>query len=610
MKKLQLRRNTVIIGLPILLLVLLFRMMGGFEFLELKAIDAAFHLRGAVKPAAPVVIVAIDDESFNETGMHWPWPRSYFARIVDQLAHSGARVIVLDVTFYEPFEGDAALAAAIQRAGNVILANHIAVIADPKFRLEQVQMPIAALVKTGAPIGLSNFPADRDGFGRNILAYQSHNDQTYYHWSVIAAANFLRQPLPANPTPTEMQFGARAIPLRDQALLVNFRGPARTFRNVPAYQVVNGDASPEFFKDKVVLIGATTETLHDTYATPFGGNSQPMPGVELGANAIETLIAGTALKNLEPLPALFLMLIAGISGLLLNAINRPSRALGGLALLILAYALLFFVAFSVSAIEIPVVGVLAALFFTFIVPTVETAVAEEAAKRRVRAIFSQFIAPEMVAQLVEQGVAASRGKRAELTILFSDIRGFTTLSEKLAPDAVVKLLNDYLEAMTEIIFKHGGTVDKFEGDAIIAFWGAPQSNARHAPAALAAALAMRQELARLKAKWNSGITEKFEIGIGLNTGEVFVGLIGSQRRVNYTVIGDHVNLAARIQDLTKDYQWPLLISAPTYEQVKEEFDAEFLEAKLVKGKTVPVGIYKVLGPRGAATKDLVRPLFA
>jgi adenylate cyclase len=252
----------------------------------------------------------------------------------------------------------------------------------------------------------------------------------------------------------------------------------------------------------------------------------------------------------------------------------------------------------------------AALLFAFSAPAIQRAAAEEAEKRRVRGIFQRFISPQMARQVIEQGIEASRGKRTELTILFSDIRGFTTLSEKMTPDQVVNVLNEYLEAMTEIIFRHNGTVDKFEGDAIIAFWGAPTADARHAQNAVAAALDMRGELARLREKWGSVDPKSFEIGIGLNTGDVFVGLIGSVKRVNYTIIGDNANLAARLQDLTKEFKWPVLISQATYEKIKDEFDAEFAESRLVKGKTVPVGIYRVLGKKGAPENERVRALYS
>jgi adenylate cyclase len=195
--------------------------------------------------------------------------------------------------------------------------------------------------------------------------------------------------------------------------------------------------------------------------------------------------------------------------------------------------------------------------------------------------------------------------------LFSDIRGFTTMSEKMTPEELVNLLNEYLGAMTDLIHRNGGTVDKFEGDLVMAFFGAPVAHADHAQRAVQTAIEMRQELDRLRAKWAAeGGPSSLEMGIGLNTGEAFVGLIGSGRRVNYTAIGDAVNLASRLQDLTKDLHWPLLISEFTYEKIKGDFDVEFGEAWLVRGKTVPVNIYKVLGRKGAPEGERVRPLYA
>jgi adenylate cyclase len=267
-------------------------------------------------------------------------------------------------------------------------------------------------------------------------------------------------------------------------------------------------------------------------------------------------------------------------------------------------------AFLAFRTEVPVVAPLVTLFIAFSVPALERAVSEELEKRRVRGIFELFISPEMVGQLIDQGVEAMRGKRAELTILFSDIRGFTTMSEKMTPEQLVNVLNEYLGAMTDVIHRHGGTVDKYEGDLVMAFFGAPLWYPDHAERAVRCSIDMRIELDRLRHKWEAeGKPSKLEMGIGLNTAEVFVGLVGSGRRVNYTVMGDGVNLASRVQDLTKDLKWPLLVTEFTYEKVKDQFDIEFGEAKLVKGKTVPVGMYKVLGEKGAPEARRVRALY-
>jgi adenylate cyclase len=216
----------------------------------------------------------------------------------------------------------------------------------------------------------------------------------------------------------------------------------------------------------------------------------------------------------------------------------------------------------------------------------------------------------MVDQLLTTRDINSLNKRANLTILFSDIRGFTTLSEKIPPEDVVALLNPYLEAMTNLIHKHGGTVDKYEGDAIIAFFGEPVPYDDHALRAARAAVEMRLVLAELRERWREeGILKgRFEIGIGLNTGEAFVGLLGSAKRINYTVIGDNVNLASRLQDMTKIYGWPIIINESTAMAIQDEFDTEFIEAAQVKGKTEAVRVYKILGRKGAPESERVREL--
>lgn len=606
----QLRRQTIIIGFVALGLVVAGAWLNAFELLELKAIDAAFVLRGTHPPTSSIVIVAIDDESFTQTGLQWPWHRAYLARVVDRLAQAQPRVIAVDVLFFEPAEGDAILADAIRRAGNVVLANTLTVVADPAYRSEQLNQPVDALARAASAVGLSNFPRDADGYVRRVLAFQEFDGRAHYHWIAQTAALYLGETLPGAPTRDQLNLRTRAIPLQNQSLLVNYRGSARAFQTISAYQVVNGEVSPARLHDKIILIGATTESLHDTYPTPFQGDRVPMPGVEIGANAIATILDGNYLTRWELGGRLGTVIVLGLIGLALNMVRRPALALLLFVAVALAYAAIWFGAFSMNGIEMPVIAPQAALAFAFLAPAVERAVVEEAEKRRVRHIFEQFIPPEMVEQIVARGIEASRGRRAELTILFSDIRGFTSLSEQMPPDQVVNLLNEYLEVMTGVIFRHGGTLDKFEGDAILAFWGAPHADPDHARHALLAALEMRVQLDRLRKKWAANSkAEKFEIGIGVNTGEVFVGLIGSTRRVSYTVIGDHVNLAARLQDLTKEYQWPLLISEQTFRKIQDEFDAEFIAPRTLRGKSYPVRVYKVLGRKNAPANERVRPLY-
>jgi adenylate cyclase len=311
------------------------------------------------------------------------------------------------------------------------------------------------------------------------------------------------------------------------------------------------------------------------------------------------------------LPALLSILLAGVGALALVQMRRPTQAVFAQLAVMLVYGRFLLLAFMLGRVELPLIVPLLTLFAAFALPALERAVSEELEKRRVRGIFELFISPEMVGQLIEQGIDAMRGQRAQLTVLFSDIRGFTTLSEKMTPEQLVEVLNEYLGVMTEVVHRNGGTVDKYEGDLVMAFFGAPVPYPDHAVRALQTGIEMRQELDHLRRKWAAeGRTLNLEMGIGLNTGEVFVGLIGSGKRVNYTVMGDSVNLASRVQDLTKDFGWPFLITEFTYEHVKDQYDAEYLEARLVKGKTVPIGMYKVLGRKGAPEGERIRPLYA
>ena len=382
--------------------------------------------------------------------------------------------------------------------------------------------------------------------------------------------------------------------------MVNYSGPAGTYPTYSAYQVALGDIlkeNPNAFKDKIVLIGSTTITLHDVYATPFSAQ-QPTAGVEVVANAIDTILNGSYLRETPPWVALLVIIFMAAAAGLISRIQRPSLTLILMAIGMMLYAAVTYIILAAKGLYIPVAAPQLMLFLGVILPAIEQAVSQELEKRRVRNLFSRFISPEMVGQLIETQDINSLNKRANLSILFSDIRGFTSLSEKLSPEEVVSVLNPYLEAMTKIIDQFGGTVDKYEGDAILAFFGEPVVHEDHALRAVRTAVEMRAALAELDRQWErDGQPYHIEIGIGINSGEVFVGLLGSAQRINYTIIGDNVNLASRLQDLTKTYQWPILVSESTYEQIKDEFEAQLVDSVIVKGRSEAVKVYKVLGQK-------------
>jgi adenylate cyclase len=288
-------------------------------------------------------------------------------------------------------------------------------------------------------------------------------------------------------------------------------------------------------------------------------------------------------------------LCAAILARAIISIQQPTFSSLLMVIGVSVYILIRQVLFYQTGQQFPIVSPSLMLILGVVIPTLEQAVTQELEKRRVRSLFSRFISPQMVDQLLQTQDIDSLNKRTELTILFSDIRDFTTLSESMSPDDLVALLNPYLETMSKIIHKYGGTVDKYEGDAIVAFFGEPIPLKDHAIRASFAALEMNTALQKLNQDWLSAgiLSSALEMGIGINTGEVFVGLLGSEQRINYTVIGDAANLAARLQDQTKELKTPILISKNTYTAINGIVKAEYLTTQILKGKKEPVEIYRL-----------------
>jgi adenylate cyclase len=595
------RRHFFII-LVIALILMAFEIAANFpntttpiERLELTAADTSFRLRRE-HPNENIIIAAIDDQSLKWIGERWPWPRSVVAEIVNWLNDAGAKVIGLDIFLFDesadPAE-DQALVEAMANANSVVTVNQIY---TSQYAVTN-NVPEEIFLDVLDGYGITEIERDDDAIVRGISAFKFFQDQIYYNWAFEIVEAYLGIDPPSDVSLASLTFDGKEVPLNQRGrLLIDFAGPAKTYPTYPAAFLPLGDFDNEkdFFKDKIVLIGASSETLQDLYPTPFSATDLT-PGVEVIANAVATILSGKYFRIAPPWVNLILILLAGLVAWYITRIPRPTLAIGLMFGGIVLYFILRNLFFFQTGWELAIVSPSLTLFLGVVIPTLEQAVTQEAEKRRVRGMFSRFISPEMVNQLLETQDITSLNKRTELTILFSDIRGFTSISERLAPEEVVGLLNPYLQVMSEVIHRHGGTVDKYEGDAIVAFFGEPIPHPDHAVRAARAALEMRQELKVLTQQWQAEgrFTDVFEMGIGLNTGEVFVGLLGSEQRVNYTVIGDTANLAARLQDQTKELGYPVLLSEATYEQIKDEFPAYFVTERVLKGKSEPVRIYRL-----------------
>ena len=359
---------------------------------------------------------------------------------------------------------------------------------------------------------------------------------------------------------------------------------------IPAHTLATFEAS---LKGKIIFIAYTAAGLYDLRSTPL---SAVAPGVEIHANALDNLINGrfdrTANRGL-----LFPLLIV-LSGGLGAALGRTrSQSIAG-AIAVVAVLIVLAAGFAAlsAGIVTPTMAATSAILVTYVVVTVVKFTAEQRQTALLRATFGRYVSPQILDHILEHPESVHLGgERRDLTILFSDIRGFTSISETNEPEQVVDMLNEYLTRMVEILLEHGGTLDKFIGDAVMGFWNAPASDPDHPRNAVRCAVTMIEETARLRERWQLEGKPALRIGIGINTGEAVVGNIGAEKVFGYTVIGDAVNLASRLEGKNKDYGTEIIISEFTKARIDEEFETVYLDDVKVKGKEQAVRIFEVKG---------------
>jgi adenylate cyclase len=603
--------------------------------LELKTYDMRLRALPKVAPKH-VTIAAIDEKSLAKLG-RWPWSRATFAELVQRLDELGAKVIAFDVFFSEreSARADGQFARAIAASGKVVLgtvfllnreeARHLGAArleaamrsiapqaianvratgdARPEFQMEEpfgVLANIAELQTSAAHTGHINVLPDIDGVIRRTPLVLRHDGRYFPAFDVQVARAFLGGP----PLSVELaaygiagvSIGERQIPLdEDGRLLVRYRGPERTFAAVSIADILSGKADAALLRDRVVLIGNTAQGIGDIRVTPYG---RAFPGVEVRANIIEGLLEGEVLSRPEWMKLLDAAGLVLIGLVMVGLLGRLGVAGAGIlaAALLAAYLFAATALFRGEGLWLNVVypSLLIALLFTS--ATLVQYFFAFSEKRYLKLAFQHYVPPAVVDGLVS-GADRLRlgGEKRELTVLFSDIRGFTTMSEAMSPEDLVKLMNEYFTAMTDKVFEHRGSLDKYIGDAVMAVYGAPVAEPRHAALACRTALEMLTVLDELKVGWKSRGLPVVDIGVGINTGPMIVGNMGSASRFNYTVVGDAVNLASRIESINKTYGTNILVSEYTYEVVKDEFPfAREIDNIRVRGRTQPVRLYELM----------------
>ena len=608
-----------------IIFVYLLNVLGLFEILELKTYDLRFRLRGTDSvEETGIVLVTIDDQSFLSLQTKWPFPRSYFARAIKNLAEAGAALIVLDIEFTEPSNinpsDDHRLSQSIRNFSHVILAGKLVAEYGSHQTVNRYPLkPLPDFIAAGAQWAYANVYLDEDGFIRRYNLFQNLFGRTYFPL-VIEALRYL-QGISHNAITFESNknfiVGKFVIPkYQDDTMLINYAGQANHF---PTYSFVNilddylfalpdtGEDTDIFdiykesgiFKDKIVLIGASAEELQDNKFTPFfnfEGIKQKMPGVEMHANALYTILNNAYIHPTSSWTVLFVIVILSGLALILSNKLRPVLGLISGAGFIIIYFIICYWLFSRMNLWIPLVYPQVNFGLCYVVNIVNKILVEQREKGRYRKTFQQYVARSVVDSMLNTGeLPRFGGERKTLTVLFSDIRAFTTFSEKHPPEIVVQRLTEYLTAMVDVIFKHGGTLDKFVGDEIMALYGAPYYFENHAERACLTALDMVAALRKIQKTWSEQALDYFQIGIGINTGKVIVGNLGSIQLFDYTVIGDEVNLGARLEGANKHYSTTIIISDSTYNEVKDKAIVRELDYVRVKGKKRPVKIYELRG---------------
>lgn len=601
--------------------------LGVFADQELSTYDRRLAAtRSAEAARADLVLVEIDETSLRllePTFGAWPWPRMIHAAVVDFLTRGKAKVIAYDVLFVDRDlrdpASDAALVESVRRAGNVVLAAETiyeghgsdarvvesvtpGVVARPELR-----QPFDDLAAVAAGIGHTYLQLDSDGTARRIWPFVEAQGRRV-PWlglaSAVAAGDVSEADLAQVPL----------LPAPDSQMLLRLRGPYadadqnRTYKTYSFIDLLrsedlllNGAAplvDPAEFRGKYVFIGTTAAGLKDTYPSPFGGPA--MPGMQLHAGAVDDVLSSRHMRKadwrVDLLVTAATSVAAGIASVLLPVAWAVVLVVAAGAALVWALTAALGGGLWIELVS-PVLGLALATFGG----TAWQYFVEGRQKRQMKQLFGRYVSPDVFAHLMaDPTLARLGGQRRDMTVLFSDIRGFTTAAEKETPEAVVAQLNEYFSAMVQVLFRHHGTLDKFVGDMVMGLFGAPVADPHHADHAVAAALDMLRELERLNAAWAAQGRPTMEIGIGINSGEMIAGNIGSDTVMSYTVIGDAVNLGSRLESATKDHHARILVSEATRARLTTPVKTREIGPIAVKGKAQRVVVHEVLSARGGA----------
>lgn len=628
----------------VFLVTIAFYKLGLFEKPEFFVYDTKAKLFRSEKVLPKdIKVILVDDASLKAlegVAGRWPWPRAIWSDLLEFLSMGGARAVLFDVLFTERSAGtesvnDLSLAEATRTSQNIyhsMVINRMDADDDRKSNLElgkampsefikkyavksvagfhpvkpgkennDFLLPIEPLLDAARGIAVVEFSPDSDGVLRRTKPLREYQGK---YFSVLGIAPFIEDNTDIAIRENSIQIGDRTIPVdRAGNYIINMYG----IEKVGAYsiggvfaslqQIKKGDVedlivSPEEFKDSIVFVGASAVGTKDLKQTPL---SQSAPGVIFHISLAGNYLQNDFLRPPDPNITFLSMFIGAfiIPWAVLYLKRFFLRAVLPVALLVL-YVGLSFILFKSNLIVDTVPFIFSTVTSSFLSFGYVT-FTEAADKRRVSHLFTQYVSKDVLNEVLhnyKEYIKSSAGQKVELTVLFSDIRGFTTMSETTPPEKIVEMLNIHFSVMADIILKHKGTIDKYIGDAIMAFWGAPVKTTDHPEQAVLAAREMIKAVQDVNNQLKErGFQHEVKIGVGVNTGIATIGEIGSEQKKNYTIVGDTVNLASRLESITKEYNSPLVFSEYTYENIKDKIDCKLLGNVKVKGREQPVTIY-------------------
>ena len=581
--------DPVTVSLSAALLGWLIIQTAAWRHVELKLFDFLVVRSAPNQVQLPITIVGIDEATFRELKTSWPLPRRHHAKLLDNLRSAGAAVVGFDITFAEAsgLEDDNAFAGAIQKFGGVVLASDLSFREDAAVRQWYRIDPNALFIMAGARQGYASLQVDGDAVLRRVPIVGDA------FWRVVL--DVFDQVAPGVVASLDVAEGT----------YIRYLGGPHTFTYIPYHDLLDPDRRlpagwREFLKDNIVLVGRNLNVIQDVgaaqaemYQTPFFMKTREfMPRVEAHANLIANMVTGEVLREAPEHWTIGAWIAAVLVAMLFMRRWHPLRngILLGASLALLAGS--EYGVFERMRLWVPAAGAMMTAVLIYAAQGIVAFIVEQRQRRELRNAFSMYVSPAVVEEVIAHPERLKLGgERREITILFTDLSGFTSIAEKLDPETVASIINRHLSGMTDTILEHSGTLDKFIGDGVMAFWGAPIVSERQSEDAVLAAVAMQEKMVTMSAEILEETGARLEMRIGINRGECIVGNMGGDKRFDYTAMGDAINLASRLEGVNKVYGTRILASDAVVAAMANPVRFREVDTVRVKGKQVGITVH-------------------